>query len=133
MCRMLISMFPFSRKGVKYVKGMAVHSLSTRSWGLNSKYLSIRQHWCLQIIFWVFLKVYISTAKNETGWRTEASAASSRNVSCDGLSESRKMKVTLLNPASTRLAQILPDKHQTETTSYKKFLQPQNKYWHAKK
>lgn len=23
--------------------------------------------------------------------------------------------------------------HQTETTSYKKFLQPQNKYWHAKK
>lgn len=51
----------------------------------------------------------------------------------DGLSESRKMKVTLLSPASIRLAQILPDKHQMETTSYKEFLQQQNKYWHAKK
>lgn len=58
---------------------------------------------------------------------------SSFDVSRDGLSESRKMKVTLLSPASTRLAQILPDKHQTETTSYKTFLQQQNKYWHAKK
>lgn len=55
------------------------------------------------------------------------------DVSCDGLSAGGKMKVTLLSPASTRLAQILPDKHQTETTSYKKFLQQQNKYWHAKK
>ena len=36
------------------------------------------------------------------------------DVSCDGLSVSRKMKVTLLSPASTRLAQILHDKHQRQ-------------------
>ena len=131
--RLFVSMCTFSLEGVKCVKVRAVHSLSTRLWGLNSKYLNIREHWCLQISFWVSLAGYISTAKNETVWRTETNAMRSFDVSRDGLSESRKMKVTLLSPASTRLSQILPDKHQTETTSYKKFLQQQNKYWHAKK
>lgn len=131
--RLCFCMCTFSLKGVKRVKVMTVHSLSTRLWGLNSKYFNIREHWCLQISFWVSLAGYISTAKNKTVQRTETMAMSSLNGSRDGLSESRKMKVTLLSPASTRLAQILPDKHQTETTSYKKFLQQQNKYWHAKK
>lgn len=43
---------------------MAVHSLSMRLWGLNSKYLNIREHWCLQIIFWVFLAgLYLNCQK----------------------------------------------------------------------
>lgn len=36
---------------------------------------------------------------------------------CDGLSESREMKATLLSFTSTRLLRILPDKHQMDTTS----------------
>lgn len=71
------SIFTFRLEVVKCVEAMTVRFLSTWLQGLNSKYLHIREHWCLQIIFWASLAGYISTAKNETVWRTETNAMSS--------------------------------------------------------
>lgn len=85
------------------------HSPPLRLWGLNSKCLNIREHWCLQIIFWVSFAGSISTAINETVQRRETHAMNCPGNTLDGLSVSRKMKVTLLSLTSIRLVQILPD------------------------